>query len=86
MDLEGIMLSEISRTIKDKHCMISLICRILKIQQNSDFNQKRSRLPDTENKLVVTNGERQRKGQFRGVGIGSKHYVVCKIYHITRGI
>ena len=41
MDLEGIMLSEISRTIKDKHCMISLICRILKIQQNSDFNQKK---------------------------------------------
>ena len=28
MDLEGIMLSEISRTEKDKYCMISLICEI----------------------------------------------------------
>ena len=27
-DLEGIMLSEISHTEKDKHCMISLVCRI----------------------------------------------------------
>ena len=28
MDLEGITLSEISQTEKDKHCMISLICGI----------------------------------------------------------
>ena len=28
MDLEGIMLSEISQTEKDKYCMISLTCRI----------------------------------------------------------
>ena len=26
MDLEGIMLSEISQTEKDKYCMVSLIC------------------------------------------------------------
>ena len=26
MDLEGIMLSEISQTQKDKHCMMSSIC------------------------------------------------------------
>ena len=26
MDLEGIMLNEISETEKDKYCMISLIC------------------------------------------------------------
>ena len=30
MDLEYIMLSEISQTEKDKYCMISLICEILK--------------------------------------------------------
>ena len=36
MDLEGIMLSEISPTEKDKYCMISLICGILKIQQMSE--------------------------------------------------
>ena len=28
MDLEGIMLSEISQTEKDKYCMISLICGV----------------------------------------------------------
>ena len=28
MDLEGIMLSEISQTEKDKDCMLSLICGI----------------------------------------------------------
>ena len=28
VDLEGIMLSEISQTEKDKYCMISLICGI----------------------------------------------------------
>ena len=28
MDLEGIMLKEISQTEKDKYCMISLICGI----------------------------------------------------------
>ena len=28
MDLEGIMLSEISQTDKDKNCMLSLICGI----------------------------------------------------------
>ena len=30
MDLEGIMLSEVRQTEKDKYCLISLICRILK--------------------------------------------------------
>ena len=28
MDFEGIMLSEICETEKDKHCMISLVCTI----------------------------------------------------------
>ena len=28
MDLEGVVLSEISQTDKDKYCMISLICGI----------------------------------------------------------
>ena len=34
MDLEGIMLSEISQTEKDKYCMISLICGIQKNTTN----------------------------------------------------
>ena len=34
MDLEVIMLSEISQIKKDKYCMISLICGILKNTTN----------------------------------------------------
>ena len=34
MDLEGIMLSEVSQTEKDKYYMISLTCRILKSTRN----------------------------------------------------
>ena len=40
MDLEGIMLSEISQTEKDKYCMTSLICGSYKIQQTSEYNKK----------------------------------------------
>ena len=36
MDLEGIMLSAVRHTEKDKQCMISLICGISKIQQASE--------------------------------------------------
>ena len=39
MDLEDIKPSEISQTEKDKHCIISLICGILKIQQTSEYNK-----------------------------------------------
>ena len=42
MDLEGIMLSEISQTGKDKYCMISVIYRILKIQQTSEYNKNKA--------------------------------------------
>ena len=39
--MEGIMLSEISQTEKDKYCMISLICGTYKIQAN-EYNKKES--------------------------------------------
>ena len=44
MDLEIIILSEVSQTKKDKYHMISLICRILKkmIQKNLFTKQKQS--------------------------------------------
>ena len=44
MDLEGIMLSEMSQTEKDKYCMIALVCGISKIQQTSEYNQKEADL------------------------------------------
>ena len=58
MDLEGIVLSEMSE--KDKYCMISLICGNLKTHETSKYNnnKKRSRLTDVEDKLVVTSEER----------------------------
>ena len=60
MDLEGIMLSEISQTEKNKYCMISLYVESKKIQQTSECNKKISRLTDIESKLVVT---RRGKGE-----------------------
>ena len=52
MDLDGIMLSEISRTETYKCHMISLICGITN-KTNERTKQNRKRLTDTENKLVV---------------------------------
>ena len=37
--LEGIMLSEISQTEKDKSCMLSLICGILKKKTTNEYNK-----------------------------------------------
>ena len=47
MNLEDIMLSEISQTKKDKDCLFSLICGIAQ-----------SRAIDRENRLVVDRGGR----------------------------
>ena len=38
--LEGIILSEISQTKKDKCCVISLTLGVQKIQQSSEYNKK----------------------------------------------
>ena len=48
--------SEISQTEKDKYCMISLICVILKTKQMNK-QQNRNKVIDTENKQVITRGE-----------------------------
>ena len=49
MDLEDVMLSEISQTEKDKYCVISLFM----------WNKKKTpKLIDTENRLMVTREER----------------------------
>ena len=46
MDFEGITLSEISKTNKEIHRMISLICRIKNQKQKSQFI-------DTQNRLLA---------------------------------
>ena len=40
MDLEGVMIGEISQIEKDKYCIISLICGTEKIQHTSEYNKK----------------------------------------------
>ena len=40
MDLESIMLSEISQTEKYNYCMMSLIYGVYKIQQTNEDNKK----------------------------------------------
>ena len=41
MDLEIIILSEVSQTEKDKHCVISLICGIFKVIQMNLFTKQK---------------------------------------------
>jgi len=55
MDLEIIILSELSQKEKDKYHMISLMYGIIKKVINYFISQ---RLTDIENKLMVTKGER----------------------------
>ena len=39
MDLESIMLSELSQKEQDKHCRFSLVCGIWKIKQMNVYNK-----------------------------------------------
>ena len=58
MDLEGVVLSEVSQ--RKTNTVISLICGIYKIQENSEDNKKKRTLTYIENKPVVATG--------RGIG------------------
>ena len=49
MDLEGIMLSKIILTEKDKHCMVSFICEILKKNKKTRTHRNST--------MVVAHGE-----------------------------
>ena len=58
MDLEGIVLSEISQTEKDNY-YISLTCGIWKIQHTNEYYKKKKEAnSQTEDKLVVNSGEK----------------------------
>ena len=63
IDLEIIILCEVSQTEKDKYHRISLICVIfLKKWYNWTYLQSRTRPIDIETKLMVTKGESGVKG------------------------
>ena len=55
MDLEIIMVSEISQIVRHKHCVLSLICRIKKKKRYKTKRDSR-----TTEKLMVTKGDRLR--------------------------
>ena len=68
MDLEGIMLSEMSQTEKEKYHMISLICGISKtIKINEQTKPNKNKHIDIENRVVVTREEGMWQGR-RGEG------------------
>ena len=68
MDLESVILSEVSQTEKEPYLVIALICGIWKemIQMNL---QNRKRLTDLENQLMVAMG----KGQLGTLGRTCTH-------------
>ena len=65
---------------KDKYCTISH-GKSKKIQQTTEYSEKRSSLTDTENKLVVTSGGGG--GAIQGWGI-LMQTSVCKIGYRSR--
>ena len=71
LDLEIIILSEVSQTERDKYHMISLICES-KIQHTWTYLQNRSRLSDIENRLVVSKGE----GWIGSMGLADTNYYI----------
>ena len=68
MDLQGIMLREISQTEKDKSIWYHLYVESKKYNKLVNTTQKKGRLTDVENKLVVTSGERE--GRRGNIGVG----------------
>ena len=57
MDLEIIILNEVSQTRKDKHRMISLISEFFKKMIQKNLYTKQNRPTDIENKPMVTKRE-----------------------------
>lgn len=60
MDLEGIMLSEVSHTEKDNYCIIHLYMESFK-------RKKHTKLIEKEIRVVVTRGGGEEKGNWRKV-------------------
>ena len=67
MDLEIIILSEV-RQRKTNIIWYHSYVESKKKWHKWTYLHNRNRLTDIENKLVVTNGEREGEGQFRGEG------------------
>ena len=73
MDLEIIILSEVSQTEKDKRHMISLIVELKQKWSKQTYLQNRNRLIGLENKLKATGRKGGRKGQIADWGLTCTH-------------
>ena len=72
MDLEGIMLNEISQTEKDKYCMIWLNVESKKYNKLVNITKKKH----THRYRKQTSGYQWGGGQHRGRGVGVTNYWV----------
>ena len=57
MDLEIVILSEVSQTVKDKYCIISFICSDLKRNDTNELIHKTETDSQTLRMNLVTKGE-----------------------------
>ena len=71
MDLENIMLSEISQVMKDKYHMVSPLTGIYSTKQTSKQNLTKD--TEIENRLTVTRGEREGISGEKGEGLSLIH-------------
>ena len=67
MDFEGIMLSEIRQTEKDKYCMISLICGIKQYNKLVNITKKKQ----THRYREQASGYQWGKGKGGNIGVGN---------------
>ena len=75
MELETLMLSEVSQKEKDEYHMISLISGIVYMAQ-MNLSQKRNKLVDLENRFVVAKGEGEGVGWTGSLGLVDANYSI----------
>ena len=62
MNLEAIMVSEVSQADKDKYCVFSPICGVLRIKQTNEYNKT-----ETDSQIQRTNQELPKGAKWEGV-------------------
>ena len=75
MELEILILSEVSQKEKDKYHVMSLICGI-KVRHKWTYPQNRNRPMDMENRLVVATGKGEGVGWTGSMGLVDANYYI----------
>ena len=76
MDLEIIILSEVSHRERQKSYDIIYTWNLKKIWYKRSYFQKRNRLIDFKNKLIATKGEGGGEGWIGNLGLAYAHYCI----------